>query len=94
MLPSRVDRVIRRTMRASMRTIRVPRTAGMNRQPNGVTPNTHSPKPITHLPTGGWTMYDACPVKTWVWPERIRSFALGTVSCSYPNRHSDSASLA
>ena len=80
--PRRVDLVIRRTMRASIRTASVPSTAGMNRQPNGVTPNIHSPSPITHFPIGGCTMNDAYPVNTWVLPCRIRWLASCTVLCS------------
>lgn len=44
-----------RPIRHSIRTDRVPSTAVMNRQPNGSKPNIHSPRPITHFPTGGWT---------------------------------------
>ena len=40
---------------ATIVTISVPATAEENRQPNGVTPNSFSPIPIVHLPSGGWT---------------------------------------
>ncbi len=33
----------------------VPSTATMKRQPNGVKPNSCSPSPMIHLPTGGCT---------------------------------------
>ena len=53
--PRASDRVRRRTMRAIISTAMVPRSATMNRQPNGLTPKRYSPMPITHLPTGGCT---------------------------------------
>lgn len=41
----------------------------MKRQPNGVRPNIHSPRAITHLPVGGWATN--APVSesgtTWGW---------------------------
>ena len=40
---------------ATIVTISVPATAEENRQPNGVMPNSFSPIPIVHLPSGGWT---------------------------------------
>ena len=40
---------------ATIVTISVPATAEEKRQPNGVTPNSFSPIPIVHLPSGGWT---------------------------------------
>ena len=54
----------------------------MTRHPKGVTPKTHSPRPITHLPTGGWTMKEALPVNTLVLPDRIIWLASVTVLCS------------
>jgi hypothetical protein len=33
----------------------VPTTAAAKRQPNGLSPNSHSPMPIIHLPMGGCT---------------------------------------
>ena len=53
--PMSVERNMRRAMRAVIRIARVPQTAGMKRHPNGVKPNSHSPAPIIHLPTGGCT---------------------------------------
>ncbi len=52
--PSRVDRVIRRAIRASIRIDREPTTATAKRQPNGFSPNIHSPTAIMILPMGGW----------------------------------------
>ncbi len=46
-------------MRQSISTERVPSRAVMNRQPNGSRPKSHSPMPMTYLPTGGWTTYEA-----------------------------------
>ena len=54
-----VDPVIRRTIRASIRIDAEPITATANRQPNGVSPNSHSPTAIMILPSGGWTTSSA-----------------------------------
>ena len=42
-------------MTATNVTMSVPASADENRHPNGVVPNTFSPMPIVHLPSGGWT---------------------------------------
>ena len=42
-------------MTATNVTMSVPATADENRHPNGVMPNSFSPMPIVHLPSGGWT---------------------------------------
>ena len=74
--PSSVERNSRRPIRAVMSTARVPMTATMNRQPNGVMPNICSPSPISHLPPGGCTTYDGSPVQMPLrWPARIFTFA-------------------
>ena len=54
--PSKVERNIRRAMRAISRTDRLPTIAAENRQPSGLFPNIASPTAIIHLPSGGWTM--------------------------------------
>ena len=58
--PSRFERVIRRAVRATIRTARVPTIADMKRQPNVLvklgSPQIHSPSAIIHLPSGGCTM--------------------------------------
>ena len=59
MQPMSVDPVIRRTIRASIRIDAEPITATANRQPNGVSPNSHSPTAIMILPSGGWTTSSA-----------------------------------
>ena len=51
----------------------VPKTSDAARQPNEFIPKIASPKPISHLPTGGWTMKAAesirptsgVPAMTW-----------------------------
>ena len=53
--PSSVDRVIRRATRARIRIASEPASATANRQPNGVSPKSHSPPAISILPSGGWT---------------------------------------
>ena len=56
MPPIRVERESRRASRIVTNTSRVPKISGMMRQPKEFIPNTCSPRPISHLPTGGWTM--------------------------------------
>ncbi len=56
--PSAVERSSRRPIRHSISTASVPSSAVMNRQPNGLSPKTHSPSEMTHLPTGGCTTYE------------------------------------
>ena len=49
----RVRRIVRR---ASSITVRIPATAGMNRQPKGDSgPKISMPAPMSHLPSCGWT---------------------------------------
>ncbi len=50
MQPSRVDRVIRRVIRASSRMASEPISAVANRQPNELTPNVHSPNAMNSFP--------------------------------------------
>ena len=57
MQPSRVDLVIRRAIRQISRIASEPNTALANRQPNGFSPNIHSPTAISSLPISGWTTY-------------------------------------
>ena len=57
--PSSVERVIRRTIRASSRIDSDPISATENRHPNGVSPNSHSPTAIISLPSGGWATSSA-----------------------------------
>ncbi len=67
--PSRVERVIRRTIRASSRIDSVPTSATANRHPNGVSPNSHSPTAIIIFPSGGCATSSACvPARMWVLP--------------------------
>ena len=40
----------------------VPKTSAATRQPNEFIPKICSPPPISHLPTGGWTMNDAVSI--------------------------------
>ncbi|SCD64583.1 hypothetical protein GA0115246_1041118 [Streptomyces sp. SolWspMP-sol7th] len=58
--PRNVERNMRRPIRHSIHTDAVPSTAVMKRQPKGVRPKSHSPIPMTYLPTGGCTTYAAC----------------------------------
>ncbi len=71
MQPIRVDRVIRRTVRITSSTVRVPNRAGMNRQPNVFIPNSCSPAAIIHLPTSGCTVRLGVSLKTSRLPARI-----------------------
>ncbi len=69
-VPSTVERNNRRAIRPIIRIEAVPTTAEANRQPKGlVTPNSHSPAPIIHLPTGGCTTKSALVPQTSVVPE-------------------------
>ncbi|MCQ0008903.1 hypothetical protein [Actinomadura madurae] len=67
----------------------------MNRQPNGVAPNIHSPIAIIHLPNGG------CATNAGPLPQMCASgsamsilSAFSTVLCSQPYFSRASASLA
>ena len=66
--PSSVERVIRRVIRAVIKIASVPTTATANRQPNGVSPNIHSPTAISTLPSGGCTTYSPVLVSMCVLP--------------------------
>ncbi len=93
--PRNVERNSRRPMRHSMSTDTVPSSAVMNRQPNGVNPNSHSPRPMTYLPTGGWTTYAASVgIGTSPLFRRIRSLASLAQLTSNPRWISAQASLA
>ena len=59
MPPISVERDKRRAIRMVRKTSNVPNTNGMNRQPKEFMPNSCSPNPISHLPTGGWTTNSA-----------------------------------
>ena len=74
--PTIVERDSRRAIRIVMNTSRVPNTSGMNRQPNEFMPNSCSPNPISHLPTGGWTTNSALSLNTLTLPEVIESLAV------------------
>ena len=66
--PSSVDRVIRRAIRQISKMASDPNTALANRQPNGFSPNIHSPAAISSLPTSGWTTYSPqaeVPLHRW-----------------------------
>ncbi len=84
-MPIRSERVSRRMIRAVISTLSVPSSATMKRHPNGVTPNSHSPRPMVHLPSGGWTTKDALSVKMSrvsqgpCWPNRMRVGVLDRV---------------
>ena len=86
--PKSVERVSRRPIRTVRSTASVPSSAGMKRQPNGVSPNRYSPRAIVHLPTGGWTTQDGPPVpntsivRQSPLPARMMSLAFSTVECS------------
>ena len=67
MQPSSVDLVIRRAIRQTSRMATVPKTALENRQPNGFSPNSHSPMAIMYLPTSGCTTYSPHPVPLQAW---------------------------
>jgi hypothetical protein len=70
--PSRVDPVSRRARRTITVIIRVPTTADAIRQPNGSMPNSSSPRPMSHLPTSGWTtMLGELWNRPWRFPARI-----------------------
>jgi hypothetical protein len=50
-----VERVTRRASRIITSTISAPTIADETRQPNGVIPNTLSPRPMIHFPISGCT---------------------------------------
>ena len=54
--PINVDFATRRTSRMVTKINSVPQTSDANRQPKEFIPNSASPNPISHLPTGGCTM--------------------------------------
>ena len=86
----------RNAIRPTMRIDRVPSRATEKRQPKGLSaPKSHSPAPITHLPTGGWTtMLPRVGSWTSVVPEfHITSVTPGLSCISVPNRMSDQPSL-
>ncbi len=66
--PSSVERVIRRVILATIRIDSVPTTATAKRQPNGVSPNSHSPTAIIILPSGGCATYSPGPLSMCVLP--------------------------
>ena len=74
MQPSRVDRVIRRVIRASSRMASDPISAVANRQPNELTPNVHSPKAMNSFPTGGCTTNSPPLEKMCVFPRTSIEF--------------------
>ena len=74
--PTIVERDSRRAILIVMNTSRVPNTSGMKRQPNEFMPNSCSPRPISHLPTGGWTTNSALSLNTFTLPDVIESFAV------------------
>ena len=53
-----MEPVSRRTSRTMTSTISDPTTTDGTRQPTGSMPKTSSPRPISHLPTSGWTIID------------------------------------
>ncbi len=82
--PSRVDLVIRRAIRAVIKIDNEPTSATANRQPNGVSPNSHSPPAITTLPSGGWTTNSAPRPRMLVLPRASSASALLTWLISAP----------
>ncbi len=74
MQPSRVDRVIRRAIRASSRMASDPITAAANRQPNELTPNAHSPNAMNSFPAGGCTTNSPPLEKMCVSPRTSNEF--------------------
>ncbi len=66
--PSRVERVIRRVIRASSRMASEPISAVANRQPNELSPKVHSPNAMNSLPTGGCTTNSPPVVKMFGLP--------------------------
>ncbi len=91
--PSRVDRVIRRTILASSRMDSEPTSATENRQPNGVSPNSHSPAAIAILPSGGCATSSLwVPARMFVLPRTSSALAFLTCSISTPCRRMPHAS--
>lgn len=93
--PRNVERNSRRPIRHSISTDSVPSSAVMNRQPNGSKPKISSPRPITYLPTGGWTTY-AASVGIGTLPPESRTSRLTSLSqfTSKPRWTSAHASFA
>ena len=84
--PSSVERVSLRAIRAVIKTASDPATAGANRQPNGVSPNSHSPPAIKTLPSGGCAATPPLvPIRIAWLPRASSAFTLCTcwisVSC-------------
>ena len=74
--PSRLERVIRRAIRATSRIDSDPTTATANRQPNGLRPKIHSPAAMRIFPNGGWTT-NSPPLAKMCWsPRAISVFRL------------------
>ena len=85
MQPSSVDLVSRRAIRAVIKIASDPTRATENRQPNGVSPNSHSPAAIMILPSGGWATYSpVVPRKIAVLPRSISALAFLTCTISVP----------
>ncbi len=90
MQPSMVDLVIRLAIWATRKMDKVPTTATAKRQPNGVSPNSHSPTAMSTLPSGGCTTYSPVVVRMWVPPcasnlsTRSRFLLLSTALTSTP----------
>jgi hypothetical protein len=76
-----VEPNIRRAISAIIRIDSVPTEAAENRQPKElVGPKIHSPKPIIHLPAGGWTTKSGWFRKTWMSP----AFHFGSTTLPSP----------
>ena len=81
MQPSRVDLVIRRAIRHISKMASEPNSALANRQPNELSPNSHSLPAMSSLPTSGCTTYSPhadVPLhgtKMFVCPAMIRLLA-------------------
>ena len=88
MQPSIVEPKSRRPIRPIIKIARVPTTALEKRQPKELSiPKSDSPKPIIHLPTGGWTTESPYVVKTFGVP-LVKSasgfFSVGWLARSMP----------
>ena len=93
MQPSIVEPKSRRPIRPIIKIARVPTTALEKRQPKELLiPKSDSPKPIIHLPTGGWTTESPYVVKTFgraVGEERVRVLQrrlVGALDAVLPDR--------
>ncbi len=84
--PSMVDLVIRRAIRAVIRMASEPTTATENRQPNGVSPNSHSPTAMRILPSGGCTTSSPPVARMFVLPWRSSALAFDLWLISTPWR--------